>query len=328
VSARPAGGLRVGVVGTGALGFHHARLLRRMPGVAFAGIYDKNPARAADVAKQLETVAHPSLAALLEEVEAVTVAVPTPVHAEVGLAVLERGIALLMEKPLADTLEGADAMVRQAAAQGVVLQVGHVERFNRAVRAAAPYLAEPRFLQIDRLSPFQPRGTDVAVILDLMIHDLDLVLELVQAPVADVRATGVALLTPHVDIANARIEFANGAIANVTASRVSRERTRKLRIFQPTGYCSLDLAQGCGDFFRLRDGWQGLGATTLEQIVEHVRLEAPEAEPLKLELESFLRAVRAEEEVIVSGAAGAQALALAFRVADAVQASPLAAARP
>jgi len=328
MSARPGGGLRVGVVGTGALGFHHARLLRRMPGVAFAGIYDKNPARAADVAKQLDTVAHPSLAALLKEVEAVTVAVPTPVHAEVGLAVLERGIALLMEKPLADTLEGADAMVRQAAAQGVVLQVGHVERFNRAVRAAAPYLAEPRFLQIDRLAPFQPRGTDVAVILDLMIHDLDLVLELVQAPVADVRATGVALLTPHVDIANARIEFANGAIANVTASRVSRERTRKLRIFQPTGYCSLDLAQGCGDFFRLRDGWQGLGATTLEQIVEHVRLEAPEAEPLKLELESFLRAVRAEEEVIVSGAAGAQALALAFRVADAVQASPLAAARP
>lgn len=320
--------MRVGVVGTGSLGFHHARLLRRMPGVAFAGIYDKNPARAAEVAKQLDTTAHPTLDALLQGVDAVTVAVPTPVHVEVGLAVLERGIALLMEKPLADTLEGADELVRQAAAQGVVLQVGHVERFNRAVRAAAPYLAEPRFLQIDRLAPFQPRGTDVAVILDLMIHDLDLVLELVQAPVSDVRATGVALLTPHVDIANARIEFANGAIANVTASRVSRERTRKLRIFQPTGYCSLDLAQGGGDFFRLKDGWQALGATTLEAIVEHVRLEAPEAEPLKLELESFLRAVHGEEEVVVSGAAGAQALALAFRVADAVQASPLAAARP
>src|SRR5207302_1082116 len=128
-----------------------------------------------------------------------------------------------------------------------------------------------------------------------MIHDLDLVLELVRAPVADVRATGVAILTPLVDIANARIEFANGAIANLTASRVSRERTRKLRIFQPTGYCSLDLAQGSGDFFRLKPGWQSLGATTLEQIVEHVRLEAPEAEPLKLELESFLRAVRGVE---------------------------------
>ncbi|HKW42306.1 MAG TPA: Gfo/Idh/MocA family oxidoreductase [Gemmatimonadales bacterium] len=320
--------VRVGVIGTGALGFHHARLLRRMPGVAFAGIYDKNPARAAEVAAQLDTVAHPALAALLDRVDAVTVAVPTPVHAEVGLAVLERGIALLMEKPLADGVAPAGELVRRAAAQGVVLQVGHVERFNRAVRAAAPYLEDPRFLQIDRLAPFQPRGTDVAVILDLMIHDLDLVLELVRAPVADVRATGVALLTPHVDIANARLEFANGAIANVTASRVSRERTRKLRIFQPTGYCSLDLAQGCGDFFRLKPGWQTLGATRLEQIVEHIRLEAPEAEPLKLELDSFLRAVRGEEEVVVSGAAGAEALALAFRVADAVQASPLAAARP
>ena len=311
--------VRVGVIGTGALGFHHARLLRRMSGVAFAGIYDKNPARAAAVAAELETVAHPALTALLERVDAVTVAVPTPVHAEVGIAVLERGIALLMEKPLADTVAAAEQLVRRAAARGAVLQVGHVERFNRAVRAAAPYLDEPRFLQIDRLAPFQPRGTDVAVILDLMIHDLDLVLELVRAPATDVRATGVAILTPHVDI-----EFANGAIANLTASRVSRERTRKLRIFQPTGYCSLDLAQGSGDFFRLKPGWQGLGATTLEQIVDHVRLEAPEAEPLKLELESFVRAVRGEEDVVVSGAAGAQALALAFRVAAAVQAAPLA----
>ncbi|PYP36553.1 MAG: hypothetical protein DMD34_13090 [Gemmatimonadetes bacterium] len=320
--------VRVGVIGTGALGFHHARLLRRMPGITFAGIYDNNSARAAEVAAQLETVAHPALAPLLDGVDAVTVAVPTPAHAEVGTAVLERGIALLMEKPLADTVVAAEDLVRRATARGVVLQVGHVERFNRAVRAAAPYLDEPRFLQIDRLAPFQPRGTDVAVILDLMIHDLDLVLELVRSDVVDVRATGVPLLTTHVDIANARIEFANGAIANVTASRVSRERTRKLRMFQPNGYFSLDLAQGSGDYYRLKAGWQSLGATSLEQIVEHVRLDAPEAEPLKLELESFLRAVRGEEEVVVSGAAGAHALALAFRIADAVQASPLAAARP
>ena len=323
--ARP---VRVGVIGTGALGFHHARLLRRMPGAEFAGIYDANPARAAEVARQLETVAHPSLDALLERVEAVTVAVPTPAHVSVGMAVLERGIALLMEKPLADSVAGAEELVRRAARGGVVLQVGHVERFNRAVRAAAPYLEEPRFLQVDRLAPFQPRGTDVAVILDLMIHDLDLVLELVRSAVTDVRATGVPILTPHVDIANARIEFANGAVANVTASRVSRERTRRLRMFQPTGYFSLDLAQGTGDFFRLKPGWQRLNATALEHIVEHVRLEAPEAEPLQLELESFLRAVRGEDDVVVSGAAGAQALALAFRVADAIEASPLAAARP
>src|SRR5574339_546733 len=171
--------------------------------------------------------------------------------------------------------------MREATQRSIVLQVGHVERFNRAVRAAAPYLEEPRFLQTERLAPFQPRGTDVAVTLDLMIHDLDLVLELVGAEVSEVRATGVPVLTPHVDIANARVEFANGAVANITASRVSRERTRKLRIFQPTGYFSLDLAQGNGHFYRLKPGWQGLGATKLEDIVEHVKLDAPEAEPLK-----------------------------------------------
>jgi predicted dehydrogenase len=240
--------LRVGVVGTGALGFHHARLLRRMEGAEFSGIYDVDPARAAQVARELETVAHPSLDALLQGVDAVSIAVPTPAHTEVGLAVLSRGIAALIEKPLADSLDGAQALVRQATHAGVVLQVGHVERFNRAVRAAAPYLAEPRFLQTERLAPFQPRGTDVAVILDLMIHDLDLILELVRSEVHEVRATGVPVLTPHVDIANARVEFANGAVALVTASRISRERTRKLRIFQPTGYFSLDLAQGSGRF--------------------------------------------------------------------------------
>jgi len=323
VTAAP---VRVGVVGTGALGFHHARLMRRLAGAELVGIYDIKPARAAQVAHELETTAFPSLDALLERTEAVTVAVPTPAHVSVGLAVLERGRALLMEKPLADSVAGAEELVRRAAAAQVVLQVGHVERFNRAVRAAAPYLEEPRFLQTERLAPFQPRGTDVAVILDLMIHDLDLVLELVRSEVTDVRATGVAILTPHVDIANARVEFANGAVANVTASRVSRERTRKLRVFQPTGYCSLDLAQGSGDFYRLKSGWQALGATEVDAIVEHVRLDAPEAEPLRLELESFVRAVRGEGEVVVSGAAGAQALALAFRVADAIQASPLAAA--
>ena len=317
--------VRVGVIGTGALGYHHARLLRRMPGAEFAGIYEKNPERAAQVARELETVAHPSLDALLDRVDAVSVVVPTSVHTEVGLAVLSRGIAALIEKPLSDTVAGAEALVHKAAETRATLQVGHVERFNRAVRAAAPFLDEPRFLQTERLAPFQPRGTDVAVILDLMIHDLDLVLELVSAPVHEVRATGVAVLTPHVDIANARVEFANGAVALVTASRISRDRTRKLRIFQPTGYFSLDLAAGGGHFYRLKENWQGLGAKKIEEIVEPQRLEAPEAEPLKLELESFLRAVGGAGEVVVSGAAGLQALQLAYRVADAIQASPLAA---
>jgi predicted dehydrogenase len=319
---------RVGVVGTGALGYHHARLLKKIDGAELVGIFDVNPARAAQVAQELGTTAFPALDALLDKIEAATVVVPTSAHVDVGLAVLERGIPALIEKPLADTIPGAEQLVHAARAQGVALQVGHVERFNRAVRAAAPYLDEPRFMQTERLAPFQPRGTDVAVILDLMIHDLDLILELVRSEVGEVRATGVPILTPHVDIANARVEFANGAVALITASRVSRERTRKVRIFQPTGYFSLDLAQGNGHFYRLKPGWQDLGANKIEQIVEHVRLEVPEAEPLKLELESFLRAVRGEGDVVVTGAAGLQALALAYRVADAIDASPLAAARP
>ena len=325
---RPPRPVRVGVVGAGALGFHHIRLLKQIDGADLVGFYDHNAGRSAQVAKELETTAFSSLDALLDRVDAVTVVVPTPAHVDVGLPVLERGLHALVEKPLADALPGAEQLVQTARERGVCLQVGHVERFNRAVRAAAPYLEEPRFLQTERLAPFQPRGTDVAVILDLMIHDLDLILELVRSEVGEVRATGVPILTPHVDIANARVEFANGAVAIITASRVSRERTRTLRIFQATGYFSLDLAQGDGHFYRLKSGWQGFGATKIEEIVEHVRLDAPEAEPLKLELESFLRAVRGDGDVVVTGAAGLQALALAYRVADAISASPLAAARP
>jgi len=311
----------VGVVGTGALGYHHARLYRTLPDAELVGIVDTNPARAAQVARELDTTVFATLDDLLERVEAVSVVVPTSSHTDVGLAVLSRSRHALVEKPLADTVEGAEQLVAAAARAGVVLQVGHVERFNRAVRAALPYLEEPRFLQSERLAPFSLRGTDVAVILDLMIHDLDLVLELVGAEATDVRAMGVPILTPHVDIANARVEFGNGAVALITASRVSRERTRKLRIFQPTGYFSLDLAAGGGHFYRLKAGWQSLGATKIEDIVEHVRLEAPEAEPLKLELASFIAAVRGDGEVVVSGAAGAQALALALRVVHAVHAS-------
>jgi predicted dehydrogenase len=320
--------VRVGVVGAGALGFHHIRLLKKIAGADLVGFHDHNAARSAQVSKELETTAFPSLAALLDRVEAVTVVVPTRAHVEVGMAVLERGLHALIEKPLADTLAGAEQLVNTARERGLCLQVGHVERFNRAVRAATAYLDEPRFLQTERLAPFQPRGTDVAVILDLMIHDLDLILELVRSEVTEVRATGVPILTPHVDIANARVEFANGAVAVITASRVSRERTRKLRIFQPTGYFSLDLAQGDGHFYKLKSGWQGVVTTRMEDIVDHVKLEAPEAEPLRLELESFLSAVRGDGEVVVTGAAGLQALTLAYRVADAIDASPLASARP
>jgi predicted dehydrogenase len=213
------------------------------------------------------------------------------------------------------------------------VQTGHVERFNRAVRAALPYVDAPRFIESDRLAPFTMRGADVAVVLDLMIHDIDLVRTLVGAAVSEVRATGVGVLTPTVDIANARLAFASGAVANITASRVSRERLRKIRIFQQSGYLSLDLAAGSGEFFRLRRdvdlslvaaaaqgaGGAPAGPVDLALFVERVPLEAPEGEPLRLEFESFAAAVRGEAPPAVSGADGREALEVALRIVGEIE---------
>ena len=317
--------LPIGVVGVGALGRHHARHLAALPEAELVGVFDTDAARATAVAGELGTTAFPDLETLLSRVSAVSVAVPTPAHAAVGLRALECGVPVLMEKPLAATVAEADALIAAARRGGLQLQVGHIERYNRALRAAEPYLDGPRYIESQRLAPFQPRGTDVAVVLDLMIHDLDLVLRLSGgAEVTEVRASGLALLSNHLDIANARVEFGNGAVALATASRVSRERVRRLRLFQPNGYLSLDLASGGGEFMRVRPDWRPGTGNALTDVVERIVLEAPEADALQLELRSFVNAVRGEREVVVSGEEGRSALALALRVADAVRTSPLA----
>jgi predicted dehydrogenase len=316
--------LPVGVVGVGALGQHHARHLAGLAEVRLVGVYDLDRGRAAQVANGLDTLAFSEIDDLLRKVEAVTVAVPTPAHADVGLRALEMGIPVLMEKPLAATLAEADDLIASARRQQLQLQVGHIERYNRAVRAAEPYLDGPRYIESLRLAPFQPRGTDVAVVLDLMIHDLDLVLHLTGSTATEVRASGLPVLSSHLDIANARVEFANGAVALATASRVARERIRRLRLFQPNGYFSLDLASGGGEFMRLRSGWQPGTGRELADVVERIELQAPEADALALELQSFVHAVRGQREVVVSGEEGRAALELALRVADAVRTPPLA----
>ena len=289
-----------------------------MPGISFSGFHDTNVERAAIVAADLGVTSHDTLAALIAASDAVSCVVPTTAHHAVGMAILAAGKHLFVEKPIAVTLAEADALVTAAAAAGVILQVGHVERFNRAVRAAWPHLADPLFVQSDRLAPYTPRGADVAVVLDLMIHDIDLVATIVGSPVVDVSAVGVPVLTDTLDIANARLEFASGAVATITASRVSRDKTRKLRIFQRNGYVSLDLGTGDGMFFRMRADVDprdfAAQATSLEQFVEPVPLFAPEGEPLRLELESFIAAIRGEQPVVVSGAAGREALATALRI--------------
>jgi predicted dehydrogenase len=270
------------------------------------------------VATELGVRAFDSLGALLDVVDAVTIVVPTPAHYEVAQQVLARGIHALIEKPIATTLEQADAILQLAKKHGALIQTGHVERFNRAIRAALPYVNAPLFIESNRLATFNPRGSDVAVVLDLMIHDIDLVHTLVRSKASSVVAVGVPVITPFVDMANARLAFASGAVANITASRMSRDRMRKVRIFQRSGYLSLDLAAGTGEYLRLRGDVNLAELATapiaLEQVVERIPLEAEEGEPLRLEFESFLAAVRGEAPIAVTGEEGREALAVALQI--------------
>lgn len=314
--------IRLGVIGAGALGFHHVRILRDLPGATLIGFYEARTDRAVAVSQELGVRAFESLESLLASIDAATIVVPTPAHYEVAKAALSRGTHLLIEKPIAATLPEADELLAIAKRTGALLQTGHVERFNRAIRAALPYVEKARFIESDRLAPFNPRGSDVAVVLDLMIHDIDLVRTLVGAHVKDVSAVGVQVLTPFVDIANARLRFDDGAVANITASRVSRERMRKVRIFQESGYLSLDLGAGEGEFYRLRRDVDfaelAKGAQAIEAFVERVPLTAPEGEPLRLEFESFLAAVRGAP-VAVSGEDGREALAVALSIVSEIE---------
>ncbi|MEO8946212.1 MAG: Gfo/Idh/MocA family oxidoreductase [Gemmatimonadaceae bacterium] len=312
--------LRIGVVGAGALGYHHVRLLRQMPEFRLSGFVEENSARAAKVASELEVPSYSDLETLLDDVDAVTIVVPTPRHFEVAKQALVRGKHVLIEKPITATVEEADELLDIAGRTGAVIQTGHVERFNHAIRAALPYVNHPRFIESDRLAPFSLRGSDVAVVLDLMIHDIDLILTLVNSGAGSIAAVGIPVLTQTVDIANARITFESGAVANITASRISRERVRKVRIFQPSGYLSLDLAVGNGEFYRLKKTGDLAalvatgGTPDLSDFVERIALEAPEGEPLRLEFESFAAALNGSAPLVVSGAAGRRALEVALRI--------------
>ncbi|MFN2565929.1 MAG: Gfo/Idh/MocA family protein [Gemmatimonadaceae bacterium] len=310
--------MRIGVVGAGALGYHHVRILRDVPGARLVGFYERSPERAAIVSAELGVPAAASLSDLLDATDAVTIVVPTPAHHAVAKAALERGRHVLIEKPIAVTLEETDELLTIARRVGVVVQTGHVERFNRAIRAALPYVRSPRFVESNRLASFNPRGSEVAVVLDLMIHDIDLVRTLVGGHVTSLEAVGVPVLTPFVDIANARLAFDTGAVANITASRVSRDRTRKLRMFQASGYLSLDLGAGSGEFYRLRGDLDlaelSKAPRTVDDFVDRIALEAPDGEPLRLEFESFVAAVRGDASVVVTGEDGREALAVALGI--------------
>jgi predicted dehydrogenase len=315
---------RIGVVGVGSLGFHHARIVVEMPEAESAGVHDIDGPRLEEVSRTLGVEGHRTLDSLLEACDAVVIAVPTQAHEAVAVRALEAGRHVLIEKPIAPSLVAADRILDAAREAGVVVQVGHVERFNGAIRAAEPHLDDPLFVESHRLSPFGKRGTDVAVVLDLMIHDLDLVLSLVKRPVTSLAAAGVPVLTPSPDIANARLEFEGGGVANLTASRVSMERLRKVRFFQRSGYISLDLAAGRGEFLRLREGivLEPGGYIELESLVnlvDRVELVGDGREPLRCELEAFAAAVRGEAPVTVSGEDGRRALRVALEIVERIE---------
>ena len=314
---------RVGVVGAGSLGFHHIRILRDLPGIRFSGFVETRRERSAEVAKELGVTAHDSLADLLAVSDAVIVVVPTSAHFSVASAAIEHGKHVFIEKPITTTLEEADALLELARKKGAIVQIGHIERFNQAVRAALPHVNKPRFIDSERLAPFSPRGSDVAVVLDLMIHDIDLLLTLVGSDAKEISAVGVPVLTPMLDIANARVTFTSGAVANITSSRISRERKRKIRIFQQSGYLSLDLAAGTGEFFRLRSDIDPLAVRSapadITAFVDRIKLEAPEGEPLKLELESFISALKGEGPVVVTGDEGRLALGVALQIVKEIE---------
>jgi predicted dehydrogenase len=312
----------VGVVGTGALGRHHVRILSSLPGAELAGLYDAKPATAAAVAGEFGARAFADLGSLAGEIEAAVVAVPTVDHLAVAGPLLDRGLHVLVEKPIASSLAEADELAARAAACGRgprVLAVGHVEFYNPAVQALLAVRTPPRFLEVQRLGVFTPRSLDVDVVLDLMIHDLQILHALDGSPVAEVRATGVPVLSDRIDIANARVALASGCVANLTASRVSGEKVRKLRAFLPSRYYSLDYQSQEIRGYRLEEGDGAGPASPGNRRILPDDLPVTKAEPLRRELLAFVAACRGERPPLVDGRQGRRALETALAVVEAVQ---------
>ena len=313
------------MVGAGAFGHNHARVYHQLAQqgepVRLVGIVDADPARADAVAREFGCRAFGSVEQLTtthSEVQAASVAVPTVRHLETARALMEAGVDVLVEKPLAATLPEADELIRLANSLGRVGQVGHLERFNPAVRATAPLITQPMFFEVHRLSIFTPRSLDVDVVLDLMIHDLDVVLSFVNSPVREIRAVGLPILSGKADIANVRLEFESGCVANFTASRVSTERVRKIRLFQPRQYVSLDYSRQDVFVFSVGDG-EMPGMPSVNPQIKVAKPPIIAEEPLQAEIKSFLACVRTRSRTLVSFEDGRRALALALDIVAAIK---------
>ena len=302
--------LRAAVIGVGHLGRHHARILSSIEGARLEAVVDVNEPRAREIASAAGARALTNVRELVGQVDLVSIATPTETHAEIAGLFLEQGIPVLVEKPLSRSVAEADAIIDAAARSGATLAVGHTERFNPAVLAARPAVDQPRFVEVHRLGTFPERSLDIDVVFDLMIHDLDLVLSIVQSEVESIEAVGVPVLTDRFDIANARLRFASGCVANITASRISRDRTRKIRFFQRDAYISIDTGAKTAEVYRL------VRPADRRPAIEGGKIPVPEGEPLRNELQDFVDAVRFGRAPLVGGADGRRAVALAAEITE------------
>jgi predicted dehydrogenase len=315
--------IKMGIAGVGKLGTFHCNTLSQMADVILAGVYDIDTARAQESAARFHCAAFSSYDALLQAVDAVGIAVPTTLHHNYALPAISAGKAIFVEKPIAATIDEAAEMAALAAERNAILQVGHIERFNPAIRALEHLLPDPRFIESHRLAPFDPRGTDVAVVLDLMIHDIDIILSLVKSEVTHIEASGVAVVSDEVDIANARLQFANGCVANVTASRISQRKMRKMRLFQRDAYISIDFLQRLSEVFRIVEPEEGQPSTVVLGEIDkgkrrrHIIYEqpqAPEGDAMRAEWQAFIDAVSNHTRPIVNGDDGLRALQVAEQI--------------
>ena len=318
--------VNIGVIGVGHLGVHHASHLAKIKNANLVGVFDTNLERAEEISKKINTAIFQSVDNLLENVEAVSIVTPTSTHRDVAEKCIKKGKHVFIEKPITSSVKDAEYLIELSKKHNVIIQVGHIERFNPALLALSNLEIDPKYIEVHRMAPFMSRGTDVPVVLDLMIHDIDLILSFISSPVKEIYANGVSIMTNSVDIANARIKFENGSIANITSSRVAKDRVRKIKIFQQDLYVTIDFLAGISEVYKAMGASQSdpdaiMSAPLVEKDGKHRQIfyEKPKVkktDALKAELKNYLNAVLGKEKPMVDGFAGKQALDVAIKIHD------------
>ena len=318
--------VNIGVIGVGHLGVHHASHLTKIKNANFVGLFDSNTQRAEEISKKLNTKSFDSIDSLLDNVEAVSIVTPTPTHRSVAEKCIKKGKHVFIEKPITASVDDAEYLIELAKKHSTIIQVGHIERFNPALLALSNLEIEPKYIEVHRMAPFTSRGTDVPVVLDLMIHDIDLILSFISSPVEEIYANGVSIMTNSVDIANARIKFENGSIANITSSRVAKDRVRKIKMFQQDLYVTIDFLAGISEVYKALGATQNdpeaimsaplVGADGKHRQIFYEKPTVKKTDALKAELKNYINAVLGKEKPMVDGFAGKQALDVAIKIHD------------